>query len=57
MSYKGVGGLVVVDKTLNATRYTQLLAENLFESAESMGLTKKLFFNKITPHVIKLHIL
>lgn len=46
ISYNGVGKLVVVDETLNATRYTQLLSENLFESAEDMGISNDFIFQQ-----------
>lgn len=46
MSYKRVGRLVVVDETLNATKYTQLLAENLLESADKMRLENDFIFQQ-----------
>ena len=56
MSYKKVGRLVVVDETLNAAKYTQLLAENLLGSADRIGISDNFVFQKDMPRVIKQHI-
>jgi transposase len=46
ISYYGVGKLVVVDETLNATRYTQLLAEKLHRSATKMAFSNDFIFQQ-----------
>ena len=46
ISYYGVGRLVIVDGTLNAIKYTELLAENLFESSEYMGISNDFIFQQ-----------
>ena len=46
MSTWGVGKLVIIDGTLTAVKYVQLLQENLFESASRMGLGTNFVFQQ-----------
>jgi hypothetical protein len=46
ISYEGVGKLVKIDTTMDSIGYTRLLAENLHESAEIMGLSDDFVFQQ-----------
>jgi hypothetical protein len=44
MPYHGLGKLVVIDETIDSISCTCLLSENLYESAEMMGLSNGFVF-------------
>lgn len=46
MSYGGLGNLVIVEETMNSVGYVRLLAENLHESADKMGLGDDFVFQQ-----------
>ena len=46
ISWKGVGRLVLVDGTLNADGYIELLEENLLPSIREMGLGDRWIFQQ-----------
>lgn len=55
ISSKGVGNLEIIDYTMDAARYKQLLANNLKQSAAKMGLNDYVFMHDNDPkHTSKL---
>ena len=54
-SYKGLGSLVFIEDKMNAYFYLDIIKNNLFKSAQSMGLNKFIYQHDNDPkHTSKL---